>query len=402
MAEVGGQGAKWTGGARSPAPGSTDAAGAPLEPASDLQSLALHWLERLSVEVRADLGAVWARDGEDALQALASRGVVSAPTEAHFEALSRAEGPIDLGAPETPASLRGPGRDGLSAATPLRAPDGTTLGALWTGGPHDPPGRVRPRTLAALGAAAEVLGSALGAERAAARLRALDEHVRRLDRLAALGELVAEIVHEIRNPLVSVKTFLQLLPERADDPAFREEFHAVAADELRRVERLLDVVLTQAQPERSGGGGASGSLRDAAESVLQLVSHRATQADVELRIDSPTGPGPRAALSEDALRQVLLNLVMNAIDACPAKGTVRVTLEEGDDGIILRVEDDGTGVPLELRERVFEPFFSGRSDRPGGLGLAISKRVVEEAGGQIEAIQTLAGGGCFRVRLPRA
>ncbi|MGI9431823.1 MAG: hypothetical protein ACR2PQ_06405, partial [Myxococcota bacterium] len=180
MAEVGGQGAKWTGDAQSPAPGSADAAdatGTPLEPASDLQSLALHWLERLSVEVRAEIGAVWARDGEDALHALASRGAVSAPTEAHFEALARTEGPIDLGAPETPASLRGAGRDGLSAATSVRAPDGATLGALWIGGPHDPPGRVRPRTPAALAAADEVLCSALGAKRAAAPLRPLASHI---------------------------------------------------------------------------------------------------------------------------------------------------------------------------------------------------------------------------------
>jgi signal transduction histidine kinase len=369
--------------------------------ASDLQSLSLHWLERLAAEVRIDVGAIWARDANGALQTLASRGAVSAPSEAHFAALATADGPLDLGAPETAATLRGPARDGLSAAVPLRAPDGRAVGALLAGGALDPPGRVRPRTLAALAAAAERVGAALGAEQAAERLRALDDHVRRLDRLAALGELVAEIVHEIRNPLVSVKTFLQLLPERADDPAFREEFHGVASDELRRVERLLDVVLSQARPERPTGA-AQGVLRDAAESVLQLVSHRATQADVELRLDAPAGPGPRAALSEDALRQVLLNLVLNAIDACPAGGTVRVALEDTGDAILLRVEDDGTGVPPELRERIFEPFFSGRTDRPGGLGLAISKRVVEEAGGRIEAVQTLAGGGCFRVTLPRA
>jgi signal transduction histidine kinase len=396
VGEASGQSAKWTG--DTGAPGS---AGAGEQPASDLQSLSLHWLERLAAEVRIDVGAVWARDADGALQALASRGGASAPSEPLFAALEAHEAPLDLGTPDTPTGLRGPARDGLSAAVPLRSPDGRVLGALWVGGALDPPGRVRPRTLAAVAAAAQQLGSALGAERAADRLRALDDHVRRLDRLAALGELVAEIVHEIRNPLVSVKTFLQLLPERADDPAFREEFHAVAADELRRVERLLDVVLAQARPARPAGG-SSGLLREAAESVLQLVSHRATQAGVELRLDAPAGPGPRAALSEDALRQVLLNLILNAIDACPARGTVRVALEDTGDAALLRVEDDGAGVPPELRERIFEPFFSGRSDRPGGLGLAISKRVVEEAGGRIEAAQTAAGGGCFRVVLPRA
>jgi signal transduction histidine kinase len=397
VGEAGGQSATWTG-----KPGVGGLRDAPGAPAGDIQTLALHWLERLATEARIDISAVWARDGEGALRAIASRGRSSAPSEAHFAALAQQDGPLDLGTPDTPAGLRAPARDGSSAAAPLRAPDGSVVGALWVGGALDPPGRVRPRTLAALAAAAERLGAALGAEQAATRLRMLDEHVRRLDRLAALGELVAEIVHEIRNPLVSVKTFLQLLPERADDPAFRDEFHAVAVDELRRVERLLDVVLAQAQPERPAGGLASGSLREAAESVLQLVSHRATQADVSLRLDSPAGPGPRAALSEDSMRQVLLNLVLNAIDACPAGGTVRVALEETSEQTILRVEDDGTGVPPELRERVFEPFYSSRPDRPGGLGLAISKRVVEEAGGQIEAIQTLAGGGCFRVSLPRS
>ena len=395
MGEASGQSAKWTDGARA-----TGAAPAQPAAASDLQSLSLHWLERLAAEDRIEVGAVWARNEDGQLRLLGSRGGVFGPSEEPFDALSALDGPVDLGSADAPGPLRACSRDGLSAGIALRTPDGQPLGALFGGGALDPPGRVRPRTLAALASVAERFGAALGAERAAQRLRALDDHVRRLDRLAALGELVAEIVHEIRNPLVSVKTFLQLLPERADDPAFRDEFHAVAADELRRVERLLDVVLAQARPERAGGAQGA-PLRDAAESVLQLVSHRATQADVELRLDAPAGPGPLATLSEDALRQVLLNLVLNAIDACPAGGTVRVAVDESADATVLRVEDEGTGVPAELRERVFEPFYSSRPDRPGGLGLAISKRVVEEAGGTIDATQTLAGGGCFRVTLPR-
>jgi signal transduction histidine kinase len=259
---------------------------------------------------------------------------------------------------------------------------------------------VRPRTLAALAAAARRLEAPAEGAAALARLFHLDEGVRRLDRLAALGDLVAEIVHEVRNPLVSVKTFLQLLPERMDEPDFRTHFLDVVNGELRRIERLLDVVLDHARPRALAPEGSSTAVGPVLDSVARLLAHRALERGVELRAESPPDL-PGVGLSDDGLRQVTLNLALNAIDVTRPGGVVRLRAQAVPEGVEVLVEDEGPGVPAALRERVFEPFFSTKNERPGGLGLAICRRIVEEAGGRIALADRLGGGAAFRFTLPR-
>jgi signal transduction histidine kinase len=374
---------------------SLDPAGTGLEPG--LQGIVTRALERVGQETGCAQGAVWWRDRAGEPAVLGALGATAAPSPDALSALLGLPGPVDLAGRELPEVLQRLAREtGLAAAAPISAPGGA-VGAILLAGPDDPPGAVRPRTLAAAGAAAQRLEAAFAAALGAARLAELDAAAQRLDRLAALGELTAEIVHEIRNPLVSVKTFLQLLPERSDDTEFREQFHAVAMEELRRIERLLDLVLAHGRPAAERPGDAAASLAEVIESITQLLAHRATQAEVTLAA-AEVRAGLSAALPEDALRQVLLNLVVNALDATPRGGTVRVRARAAEGGIEVRVEDDGPGVPPALRERVFEPFFSTRPDRPGGLGLAISRRLAERAGGSLRIVD--AQGGCFRVWLP--
>jgi signal transduction histidine kinase len=363
------------------------------ERAADLQALLAQTLGTLLRETRVERAAVWARDPN-------GRGVVLAALgESEIAGLAGLDGPADLGAagaPEEFAKLAR--RSGLSAAAPVGSGREPFV-VLVLGGSADPPGAVRPRTLAALGAAAERLRTPLAASASLGRLARLDAEVRRLDRLAALGELVAEIVHEIRNPLVSVKTFLQLLPERASEPEFQGRFREVAAEELRRIERLLDLVLAHARPGTAARESDHTLLSGSCQSVLQLVSHRAADLGVSLEL-AGASPPLRVALSDDALRQVVLNLVLNALDVTPRGGRVRLALAAAGGQAELRVEDDGPGVPEALRERVFEAFYSSKPGAPGGLGLAITRRIVEEAGGSIAALPGAPGGGCFRVRLP--
>jgi signal transduction histidine kinase len=373
---------------------------------ADVQGLLAQALEGLARETRCERAAAWARGRSGEVVALAALGDPPAPGARELALLEGLGGAADLGA----AALGAQAADGpfaelaratrLAAAAPVAA-GGQTLAVLVLGGPGDPPGRVRPRTLAALAAAAARLAAPLAAAAAEERLAGLGAEVRRLDRLAALGELVAEIVHEIRNPLVSVKTFLQLLPERAAEPEFQGRFREVAAEELRRIERLLDLVLAHASPDAARREDDGAELAAVCESVLQLVSHRAADLGVGVELDAP-GPALRVAVSGDSLRQVVLNLVLNALDATPRGGRVRVSAAAAGGAAELRVEDEGPGVPAELRERVFEAFFSSKPDAPGGLGLAISRRIVEDAGGTIGAGESPGGGGCFQLRLPLA
>lgn len=370
------------------------------ERTGDMQALLGQTLGALLRQTGVDRAAAWARDPAGRGVVLAALGDSPAPADAEISALAELSKPADLGAlgaPETWARFAA--RTGLSAAAPVVA-GGDPFVVLVLGGAADPPGAVRPRTLAALAAAADRLAPPLSAAASLGRLARLDAEVRRLDRLASLGELVAEIVHEIRNPLVSVKTFLQLLPERGEEPEFKGSFREVAAEELRRIERLLDLVLAHARPGIAARESDRSLFAPACESVLQLVSHRAADLGVSLELRSDD-PQLRVALSGDALRQVVLNLVLNALDVTPRGGRVRLALAAPQGEAELHVEDDGPGVPEALRERVFEAFFSSKPDAPGGLGLAITRRIVEEAGGTIVALSH-RGGGCFRVSLPLA
>lgn len=367
---------------------------------NDVQSVLAAALDALSRELRCERAAAWVRDAEGRAVALAALGEVEPPGDSEFAALASLAGPADLGLGPGQAAPRACA-GGLTAAVPVRGTAGQTLALLLVGAAAEPAGAVRPRTLAALAAAAERVAGPLAAAAAVDRLARLDAEVRRLDRLAALGELVAEIVHEIRNPLVSVKTFLQLLPERAAEPEFRERFRELASEELRRIERLLDLVLTHGRPAPAAREADRAALAATCESVVQLVAHRAADLGVALELEAPD-PALSAALSADALRQVVLNLVLNALEVSPRGGRVRLAVRAAGRGAELSVEDQGPGVAPALRERVFEPFFSTKEGAPGGLGLAISRRIAEEAGGAL-SVEALPGGGSrFALRLPSA
>jgi signal transduction histidine kinase len=282
----------------------------------------------------------------------------------------------------------------VSAAAPIRSDPRQAAAVLLLG-----PQPTRPRTLAVLERAARRLEAPLAASLAAGRLERLDRQVRQLDRLAAIGALTAEIAHEVRNPLVSVKTFLQLLPERWGDPSFSGEFMKLVTDELRRVERLLDLILAHSSPSAAAAESAVVSLASGLESALALVRHRADRRGVRLESEIEAGlPGVR--LNADELRQVILNLLLNAIEATPSEGSIALRARTIDGFVELAVADEGPGVPADSREAIFEPFYSTRSERSGGLGLAITRRIVADAGGSVSVGAREGGGAEFLVRLP--
>ena len=165
------------------------------------------------------------------------------------------------------------------------------------------------------------------------------------------------------------------------------------------MERLLDVVLEQARPSPEPGAEAPSDPAAAIRSIALLLERRAAQSEVaiELRLAEPLPP---VALEDDALRQVLLNLAQNAVEASPRGGRVRIEASVAAASLVVEVEDEGAGVPEELRQRIFEPFVSTRQRGSGGLGLAISRRIVEEAGAQIALVDLAGGGSCFRLELP--
>ena len=359
------------------------------EAAVDLQTVLTRAVARLAEATGCPRVAAWGQRPDGTPFVVAATPDAAGPWHPDapaFEALVRLGAPCDLGGQAPPEVLRA----GFSAAAPLGESGVGAPALLLLGGPEDRPGSVRPRTLAALDAAARRLAGPVQAAAAAERLTHLDADVRRLSALASLGELLSEIVHEIRNPLVSVKTFLQLLPDRVDDPEFRTHFLEVVSEEVRRVERLLDGVLQQARPESEAAGAGRAPAGPTLEAVARLLSHRAHEHGV--RLFHEAGDDVVVPIHADALQQVVLNLAMNAVDATPEGGAVRLVAARGERTVEIACEDQGPGIPRELRARIFEPFFSTKSERPGGLGLAIARRMVVESGGTIR-VEDRPGGG---------
>jgi PAS domain S-box-containing protein len=210
------------------------------------------------------------------------------------------------------------------------------------------------------------------------RLKALEEDKRRADRLSALGAMATGIAHEIRNPLVAIKTFAELLPERADDQEFRSTFAKVAVKEIHRIEQLLGRLRALAVPTTFPLRPLDLQL-PLAETLDLLrgeADRRRVRSIVEIEHDLPPVLG-----EPDQLKQLFLNLFLNGLEAMTAGGTLTVTVradrERPDRGLLtVRVTDTGPGIPREDLARVFEPFFTTKSSGTG-LGLAICRSIAD-------------------------
>ncbi|MEE3328752.1 MAG: HAMP domain-containing sensor histidine kinase [Myxococcota bacterium] len=229
-----------------------------------------------------------------------------------------------------------------------------------------------------------------------------DARIRWLERKSALGERTAEVSHEVRNALVSFKTFLRLLPEQMNDPEFMGPYRESVSQELRRLERLLEAVLHHAQPGWQGEpADQQTEAGPALEAVAQLLRRTADLAGIKLQCATQEGA---VSMARDSLQQVILNLALNALEATPTGGRVCLSNQRvpgpGAGFMEIQLDDDGEGVAQEDRERIFAAFQSARGDRPGGLGLSICRELVEAAGGEIRLSSSANGGARLIIQLP--
>ena len=238
-------------------------------------------------------------------------------------------------------------------------------------------------------------------------LKSSREQVMRADRLGTLGTMAAGLAHEINNPLVSINTFLTLAPEKRveDDASFWGQYHKLASAELDRIRTLVS---TMSRLARGQGEGApqptSVNLAEVTGEVATLMKREVDLKgiQIELKADAAT---PAVRGIRDHLHQVVLNLIINAVQATPEGGHVEVEIfpegSEGQDQSCVRVSDSGHGIPEEHIERIFDPFFTTKDpDKGTGLGLMIAHEIVADHGGDIE-VQSRAGEGSqFLIRLP--
>lgn len=231
-------------------------------------------------------------------------------------------------------------------------------------------------------------------------LRKSQDIIHRADRLSALGTLAAGIAHEVRNPLVSIQTFFQLAPERLHDEEFFTTFLGVAAGEVKRISDLIAELLSFARsPARTLGPA---NLSEVAERVARLLDPEARKHKLTFtrRLSSDL---PTVYVDADQIKQVLINLVLNAIEATAPGGEVSLCSRLGEHQnasfVQLEVHDSGVGIPEAHIDDVFNPFFTTK-EKGTGLGLAIAHQIIAEHGGSIVVESRQGSGTSFFLNLP--
>lgn len=221
------------------------------------------------------------------------------------------------------------------------------------------------------------------------------EQLRRADRLSALGELSAGLAHEIRNPLGALDGAVQILRRPQLPEQARQEFAAMAEKEVSRLNGILTNFLEFARPHMPERVLVEPDIL--LESVSLLASETAKMAGATVQVEA--GSVPPVAVDSEQIKQVLLNLVLNAVQAMPSGGKIILRSRQEEGFVLLDVEDEGVGIPEENLERIFDPFFTTRPDGTG-LGLSIAYQIVSGHGGHLSAVNNPAGGATFTVFLP--
>lgn len=234
-------------------------------------------------------------------------------------------------------------------------------------------------------------------ERVLGNLRQRELEVLRSEQLAAVGQLAASVAHEIRNPLTSIKMLVQTALDPVDSSELTKEDLQIIEKEVRRMESSLRTFLDFTRPPKLQRRQIF--LMPILQEVAGLIRGRAEKQGVTVRLEVMNADVSVYADPEQ-LRQVLVNLMLNGLDAQPHGGTLRMTSQVVDGDVEIRVLDEGAGITDEMQPRLFQPFASNK-ETGVGLGLVISRRIVEDHGGTIMGENRDGGGAVFTIRLPK-
>lgn len=214
------------------------------------------------------------------------------------------------------------------------------------------------------------------------------------EKLAAAGRLTASIAHEINNPLQSVRNCLHLATREDAPPEMRQQYMALTRQEL---ERLMNTVQRMLDFYRPSVEFRPVQILDLLEHVINLLGSQLRERSISISTEWPAALPAIQAISNQ-LEQVFINIILNAFDAMPQGGAILVSITQKRKWVEITFQDNGPGVPAELRESIFEPFVTTKGGT--GLGLSISYDIVTAHGGQLDCVANAQPGACFRVRLP--
>ncbi len=216
------------------------------------------------------------------------------------------------------------------------------------------------------------------------------------EKLAAIGQLVAGIVHEMRNPLSSIKMNVRLLQRRLQEESSSRESLEIASGEVERLERMLTELLDYSKP--SSFNMVTFSPAELVERVRRVVSEPAAASDVELLFT--VAPEVQSLQGDlELIEQAVVNLLLNSIQACEQKGRVQLLISIQDGSTLLQVTDNGRGMSAHVLDRLYDPFFTTRSDGVG-LGMATVRKIVEGHNGHLEMESEVDRGTTTRIIVP--
>ncbi len=226
----------------------------------------------------------------------------------------------------------------------------------------------------------------------------MEEQVRRMERFLSLGTLASGLHHEIKNPLTALSIHVQLLEKRLRDPSRRpvEDLLGVLKSEVLRLNGVLESFRDFASLQRLTLRPAD--VEGVLEEVARLIAPQAAGQRIDVAVHRPGSSLPPVPLDVEKIKQALLNLVINAIEAMPEGGALTLAAAAGDGEVVVEVSDTGPGIPPEVQPSLFKPYFSTKA-RGTGMGLALTEKLVGQHGGRIE-FRTSPAGTTFSLAHP--
>jgi signal transduction histidine kinase len=228
------------------------------------------------------------------------------------------------------------------------------------------------------------------------RIIAIEEQLRRSEKLSTLGEMAAVLAHEIRNPLGSIRGTAEILRDdyRPGDP--KHEFIEIQIKETERLNHVVEDFLRMARQQPVELRDCS--IREELETIVTLVAKDAHNRGITLLLEQNAD---QAVIRGDGekLRQAFLNIVINALQATPSGGSVTITLDRVGPEFVISFRDNGSGIAPDNLQRIFEPFYTTKTDGTG-LGLAVTRKIIEGHGGKLDIESGVGLGTTVSIRLP--
>ncbi|MCG3175810.1 MAG: Adaptive-response sensory-kinase SasA [Candidatus Omnitrophica bacterium] len=226
--------------------------------------------------------------------------------------------------------------------------------------------------------------------------RSLRVSVRSSDQLRSVATLAAGMAHEIKNPLTAIKTFAEHLPAKASDPVFLEKFRRIVGQEVDKIDSIVRQVLEFSRPQANIADTVA--VNELLDSTLELLNAQMVRnkIDVERAFDASLPP---VTADRKLLQQAFLNILINAIEAMPQGGQLRVETSIDRGEVRITITDTGLGIPSSALPRIFDPFYTNK-ETGTGLGLAIVKGIIDQHGGKISVRSAKGEGASFEMRLP--